>query len=312
MRKILVTAISGNVSNGILKILNHTEDNIYGCDINDYPVGMDKVENYWKSEPAVAPSYIDGLLEKCSEYGITHLIPVNESEIKVISENREKFKKNNIKVVINDTFIVNTFLNKYATFQYLNNIEGICVPKTYQYSEFHEEGKEYIVKLNHSCGSKYFEIVRSKDEAEALSLKDDEYVIQEYLKNSNEEYTVGVFSDGNKVHVITFKRKLQHGYTSFVELVQDEEIEKEAKIIAEKINLKGCINIQLRKQDGKNYIFEINPRISGTVYFRYMLGFNDVMWWLDLLDGRLDPQYVCQYRTAIGMRELSEKFVLLH
>ena len=311
MRKILVTAISGNVSNGILKILDNTEEKVYGCDINDYPVGMDKCEAYWKSKLAVDPSYIDDLLKKCDHCGITHLIPVNEKEIEVISNNIGRFEKNNIKVVMNDPYIVNTFLDKYQTVQCLKNIQDICVPQTYRYSDFIEDGKDYIVKLNHSCGSKFFKKVKSKDEINALNLKENEYVIQEYLENADEEYTVGVFSDGSKTFVITFKRKLEHGYTSFVELVKDIGIEKEARKIAEKIHLKGYMNIQLRKQNGKNYIFEINPRISGTVYFRYMLGFNDVMWWLDLLDGKFDCQYVCKYHRAIGMRELSEKFVLL-
>ena len=46
MRRILVTAISGDVANGILKILQDTEDCVYGCDIYDYPVGMDRVITY--------------------------------------------------------------------------------------------------------------------------------------------------------------------------------------------------------------------------------------------------------------------------
>ena len=77
MRKILVTAISGDVSNGILKILRETGDEIYGCDINDYPVAMDKVKQFWKSDLALSPEYIENLILKCKELGITHLIPVN-------------------------------------------------------------------------------------------------------------------------------------------------------------------------------------------------------------------------------------------
>ena len=65
MRRILVTAISGDVANGILKILSETEDEIYGCDVNDYPVGMDKTKAYWKSDYAVSNCYVNNLLKKC-------------------------------------------------------------------------------------------------------------------------------------------------------------------------------------------------------------------------------------------------------
>ena len=311
MRKILVTAIGGDVSNGILKILQDTEDELYGCDIYDYPVGMDKVKDYWKSDLAVKPEYIPNLLLKCREIGITHLIPVNEMEIKVIGEHIAEFDDQGIKVMINAPFILDTFLDKYSTYEYLSKLKNISVPKTFGYDEFKEDGKKYIVKLRQSCGSKFLETITKKAELEKFNLDKEAYIIQEYLENAQEEYTVGVFSDRDKISTIIFRRKLLHGYSSFVELVQDETIEKEAVEIAKSINLKGYINIQLRKQNEKNYIFEINPRISGTVVFRHLLGFEDVLWWLKVLDNEKVDGYKCECKTAIGMRELKEKFVIL-
>lgn len=311
MRRILVSAISGDVANGILKILKETDSVVFGCDINEYPIGMDKVSAYWKSDLAISSFYITNILEKCREYHITHFIPVNEQEIRVVNHNKKVFLDVGIKVMINAPFIIDTFLDKYRTYEHLKNLEGICVPETFRYSDFVEDGTEYVVKLNQSCGSKLFEVVRSRREIEKLGLKEEEFVIQKYLKNAEEEYTVGVFSNGEKIETIIFKRKLTHGYTSFVELVRDEKIEYEARQIAQCMELKGYINIQLRKNNGNNYIFEINPRISGTVYFRHMLEFKDVLWWLDLLDCNNDFEYKHPYKEAIGMRELSEKFVIL-
>lgn len=311
MRRILVTAISGNVSNGILKVLKETDDVVFGCDIYDYPVGMDKVVAYWKSDLAEKTVYIDNLLTKCKEYNITHLIPANEVEIKVINENIERFKNINVKVMINNSFIIETFLDKYKTYEYLSSLKGIYVPQTYTYNEFIEDGREYFIKLKKSCGSKFTKRIKSKFELENLNLCKEEYIIQEYLPNVDEEYTVGVFSDGNEIFTIAFKRKLKNGYTDFLELVHDEKIESEAIRIAKSVELKGYINIQLRKQNGRNYIFEVNPRISGTVFFRYMLDFKDVIWWLDLLDGKMGIEYRCKCEVAIGMRELTEKFVIM-
>ncbi len=311
MRKILVTAISGNVANGILKILSEKLDELYGCDIYDYPVGMDKVKYYWKSDKAVEPQYIENLVQKCSRLGITHLIPVNEEEIKVISHNIEVFHAAGIKVMINDSFVIDVFMDKYKTVQYLNKLSGIAVPETYEYEDFQEDGKKYIVKLKQSCGSKFLEIITEKKELEKFCIDKKKCVIQEYLEDA-EEYTAGVFSDGEKISTIVFKRKLTHGYSSFVELVQGDSIEKEAAIIARNIHLKGYINIQYRKYHDRNYIFEINPRISGTVVFRHMLGFEDVIWWLDVLDNHGIPDFHCRYHTAIGLRELTEKFVVLN
>lgn len=311
MRKVLVTAISGNVANGILKAISETDDMLYGCDVYKYPAGMDRVSQYWKSDFAVHENYLDNLLEQCVRHGITHLIPVNEQEIMRISENIALFEEKNIKVIINKRRILNSFMDKLETYKALKKIDGIDVPETYPYKEFQEDGRKYMVKLRKSCGSKFLKVIRSKAEIDKYNMDEEEYIIQEFLENENEEYTIGCYSNGIKTETITFKRKLEHGYTSFVELEQKKEFELLGAKIASQIGLEGSINIQLRKDGDKYKIFEINPRISGTVFFRHMLGFQDVLWWLNMVDGKTEYCYERKYHKAIGLRELSEKFLVL-
>ncbi len=307
-----MTAISGDVANGILKILQDTEDCVYGCDIYDYPVGMDRVITYWKSLPAANPAYIGHLLDKCREYQITHLIPANEAEIKAISKSADFFVDAGIKVMINSPVMIETFQDKYETILLLNRIGGeVIAPKTYLYRDFSEDGNTYIVKLKNSCGSKLLRKIKTCDEINELKVDVQDIVIQEYIEEESQEYTVGVFADGSHISTIIFKRQLKNGYTSFVELTEDEGIRRIAEKIVNEIELRGYINIQLRKHAGKNYIFEINARISGSVYFQYMLGHNIVIWWLDLLDGKADHVYENKYKKAIGIRELTEKFVIM-
>ena len=50
--------------------------------------------------------------------------------------------------------------------------------------------------------------------------------------------------------------------------------------LANLIDLNGCINIQLKILKGVPKIFEINPRLSSTVYMRHELGFNDLVYGL--------------------------------
>ena len=45
--------------------------------------------------------------------------------------------------------------------------------------------------------------------------------------------------------------------------------------IARKIGSKGPLNIQCRFVNGKLFVFEINPRYSGTTPLRSMVGFNE-------------------------------------
>lgn len=109
-------------------------------------------------------------------------------------------------------------------------------------------------------------------------------IIQQYVGSEDDEYTVGVFSDGQKVESIAFRRKLGFGgMTIKAESVQIPEIEKIASAIAKSFSLQGSVNVQLRKEGGEYYVFEINPRLSSTVRLRYKAGFKDCIWWLEML-----------------------------
>ena len=53
------------------------------------------------------------------------------------------------------------------------------------------------------------------------------------------------------------------------------EVTKVCEEISEKIGAKAAINIQCRLYKGKVYVFEINPRYSGTTSIRAMTGYNE-------------------------------------
>lgn len=311
-KTLLVTAIGGDVGHSVLKCLTKGKDKLIGTDIVQYPVGLDLVEEFFTSLPADNIAYIPQLLENCRKYRITHLIPISEPEIEMISNNMELFENENIKIVINNKEIIQYCLDKYLTSKRLRNV-GLDVPDYFKEEDFApKDGIRYIVKLRKSCGSKLLEIITTKEELEQISLNTSEpLIIQEFIDEPDNEYTVGVFCNGNEVRVITFKRKLQGGYTKFVELINDDSIKRDAIIAAKEFGLVGSFNIQLRKCNGKNYIFEINPRLSGTVHFRHLLGFKDVVWWLDTIDQVELEDYVNNYTIAIGVREMNEKFLLI-
>lgn len=304
----MVTAISGDIGNGILKIL-HEENNcrLFGCDVNELAVGMDLVEVFWKCKYADEAGYIEELLEKCKEHGITHLIPVNEREIEVIGNARECFRNIGVELVMQSEEVLQIFLDKYCTVMFLKE-HGFDVPATWlRLEDIRGKGGKYICKPRKSNGSKNIFVFH---EGETVSEeKTRNCVLQEFIE-SEEEYTVGVFCHNKNMNVIAFKRELKNGYSNKVEFVEDENIDKLACRLVQILKMEGYFNIQLRKAGGKYYIFEVNPRISGTVRFRHMLGFCDVLWWLDILDGKAIWQYKCPYRRAVGIRELNEKYLI--
>ena len=133
-------------------------------------------------------------------------------------------------------------------------------------------------------------------------------VVQEYLEGDLGEYTTGVFSNGQDVFSITFKRTLGYGGLSkIVEIKDDKNIENLARSIAQKSKLIGSINIQSRKRGDDYVVFEINPRFSSTVYFRHYFGFQDVIWWLETIM-KQNVVYHKKYIQGVGVRTSNEVF----
>lgn len=306
MRRILVTAISGDIGNGILKILQETKDEIYGCDVNQYAAGMDKVKEFFVVPFADEENYISSLMEICKKKSIQYLIPVNEREIEVISGQRDIFNQQGVSLILQSEQLLEICLDKYYCMKYLQS-NHILVPDTWLASESRNIQKRCILKPRKSNGSKNIKIIESNEDFSKED-KTETYLVQEFI-HGEKEYTVGIFSDGKKTNIISFKRKLKNGYSDLVELTECPEIIEIGQRIQQLFHMCGFINVQMKELDGRYYIFEINPRISGTVYFRHMLEYCDVLWWLDLLDRKEIPLYECKYEIAVGMRELKEKFV---
>ena len=228
-----------------------------------------------------------------------------------VAENIEQFKAKGINVLSLTAEQLNICSDKYKLPIVLNSY-GLDAPKAFTVDEFMPDGGQYIAKLRNSYGSRLTHIFESKEQLNTiLQQTTKEVVIQRYIPSPETEYTVGVFATEDEVRTMAFKRKLEGGYTQFIELADDDtQFQKMAECTAKNLKIKGCFNIQLRLHEGKYYIFEINPRISGTVFFRHRLGFQDVRWWLTYSSNELLLPYDRKYSKAFGIREFNEKIIM--
>lgn len=308
----LVTAIGGDIGSSVVRCLSKefSKERLAGCDITPYVSGYSYVGDFFLVPPyKEEKKYIDVLLYECKKRSITHILPMTEGEIKIFDKYREVFAEAGLKIMINSSNILKIAFSKYDTAKAVKRM-GLNSPKTWKCGDC-IDGIIYpvIIKPDTGCGSRDIRVVRDFQEYKTLISQASDAVVQEYIGTSEEEYTVGVFSDGKEVKEIAFRRTLGFGGMSrMVELVEDESIHFIAETVAAFFELKGALNLQMRKQKGEYYIFEINPRISSTVGFRYRLGFKDIKWWLDLLDGKTEKiVYTPEKPPVVGIRTLDEK-----
>lgn len=307
MKTLLISAIGGDIGYGTIKALKayFTDMYIIGFDIREYNVSRNLVDRFYVAPPYSNTTewinFVTSLIHLCS---VDYFWPITESEIKLVNKNKHLFECT--KVVINDDKILNIALNKKKTAYFLKE-NGLLTPETWGAKEENNEKYPIVVKENFGCGSHFVRIVKSKLELEAALAEMREPIIQEYVGDNSEEYTLTVFSDGTIINYIAFRRELGFGGMScYVELVNDEILKEMAYSMARLFNLKGSINVQMRKVDQRYFIFEINPRISSTIGFRFRLGFNDVAWWIRMLDGGSIPEYDYPSQKVYGVRSVEE------
>ena len=300
MRKILITGIGGDVACAIIRCLldGFMSDEIYGMDIKRYTPYMDNIKKALVAPRFIDDEYLPFLKDILLTNQITHFLPTTEQEILIADKERTFFRNNGIKLLINNRNIVNICTSKYRTSQFLLN-NGICCPVTYLADEYNGElGFPFIMKADKGSGGKALQIIQDEQQWEKAGKS--HMVCQELIGDADNEFTVGVFSDMHEVRSIVLKRRLGLGNMSVdIQCCDIPAISILAEKTARAFELKGCFNIQLRKQENKYYIFEINPRLSSTTGFRHKLGFQDAVWWFYAVDGVHIPEYK---NSAIGRR----------
>lgn len=310
-KRVLVTGVGGDIGFNVVKCLKDSGYalELLGCDIDPYAAGRKEVDSFFIAPRAFdEESYRKCIRGAIEEYGINYIYPTTEVEIIFFHRNREYFDKTGAAIFINNPFILNTFFDKYETVSFLKE-NGLPYPATFLIEDYNNQlNFPLLIKARRGWGHKGLLRIMDDEELEFHRKRITNAIVQAEIGVEDEEYTIGVFSDGTSVYSICFRRYLGYGSLSkFVQLVHDDEMKYLAERIARTSQLQGSINVQCRKTADGYVPFEINPRLSSTVYLRHYFGFQDVKWWLDL-EERKPIEYRPKYKQGIGVRTIGEVF----
>ncbi len=340
---VLVTGVGGSgIGSQILKALKMSslQLNIVGTDSTEKSTGIHEVHYFYKVPLANDAGYVGGILEICRLQKIQIIFPGSEPELMVFSQQRQLFLQAGIVLPINSEEVIGVCLDKYKTNLFLSE-NGFSFPKTIKISRIEDipqiDFYPVIIKPNTGgSGSNGVMIAQNKDELSVFVLFllkiSSDLVIQEYVGDSQSEYTVGVISslDGEFINSIAVHRLIENGlgnkmkvknYSCKDELGKSlvvssgisqgtvgkfETVTKQCEEIARKIKSKGPLNIQCRLVGGKVFVFEINPRYSGTTPLRAIVGFNEpeIMIRKYVVGENIEPNFA--FSEKVIMRTLKE------
>ncbi|MFN3826424.1 MAG: ATP-grasp domain-containing protein [Micavibrio sp.] len=233
---------------------------------------------------ADSPHYDSSLESIINDLKPEIFVPFSEAELSWFAANYDMISSLGTKVIINNKSVLDTFLDKRNTAQYLRGL-GVPVPKTYDPESFSAEFLPVIIKPRRSAGSKNMAVIRNNMQWEGFKLqhKQDlpEFVVQELIDVPDAEFTCALWRVGATGKQCTFRRRLQGGMTGVAHVEHSDSIVQVLENIADSIQGDFFINVQLRLRDNVPYVFEINPRFSSTVMMRHKIGFSDFIWTLN-------------------------------
>lgn len=324
MTKILITGAGSLIGQGLIRTLKFSKKKytVFGTDYFSNAIGL-----YWAKRSYILPDilkkkniekkWVRKIINIININKINYLIPGLDFEIPLFSKYKKEIeKKTNCIVFVSDSKIVETFRDKWKTIQFLKRNKfhhpKTCLPvkiKNFlKYNKF-----PLIVKPRVGSTSKNVLLVNNLSELKNAIKSVKKPIIQEYLYKKNNEFTCGVIFDQKKKKLlssIVLQRDLKHGNTKIAKLLKNNEYRKIDKFIIKitnQIKPFGPLNFQLCYYKQKPFIFEINPRFSGTTPLRNFFGLNEIDLLIDSYENKSIKKI--NLKQGIIIRYLTDHFI---
>lgn len=287
-KNVLITAIGGDIAQGIATILrdSYPDWHLFGIDVHSRHAGSLYVDKFHEAPRASDPGYEDELKAIVHRNGIDLVVPMSEAELHFLSS-RDYGLIDSAKVLMANRLALEVGADKFKTALFLGSI-GVAAPWTELAENFRPETQlPCIFKPRRGAGSKAVFRCETAQEVEFYRRRHADAIVQELLLPADQEVTCGVFrTSSGRTAVLQLLRTLTGGFTGWAQVIDHPEVHAQCTKLAESLDLRGSINIQLRITGNGPRIFEINPRFSSTVLMRHQMGFSDLVWSIQDLLGQ--------------------------
>ncbi|MCC3351455.1 HAD-IA family hydrolase [Ruminococcus albus] len=259
---------------------------IYGADIAGTAPALAYCDYTRKVVAMKDEQYINNLLDICLADSIDLLIPTIDTDLLVLSENKEKFEKIGTRVMISSPEMIRNCRDKNLTSQFFVNC-GLCAPiPVNNWMDYHAGYPAFIKPKDGSSSINTFK-VENVEELEMYAGQVEDYIVQPFV--SGIEYTIDIFCDwkGKPVSIVPRERiQVRAGEVLKTQICMDEKMIAEARELCEKFKPCGPITVQLiRDENGNDWFIEINPRFGGGAPLSMKAGARSAEAILRMLEG---------------------------
>ena len=238
---------------------------IYGTDTADTAPALVYCDYVRRVVAMKDAGYIRNLLDICKEDHINLLIPTIDTDLLVLSENKEKFEAIGTRVMISSPKMIHVCRDKSNTSQFFVNC-GLHTPIPVDNWKKYKSGYPAFIKPKDGSSSINAFKVESKEELKVYAGQIEDYIVQPFIEGK--EYTIDIFCDwdGEPISIVPRERiQVRAGEVLKTKIELDRTMIEEGRILCAAFKPCGPMTVQLiRDRNTKiDYFIEINPRYGG-------------------------------------------------
>ena len=277
---------------------------IYGADMAGTAPALAYCDYTRKVVAMKDPGYIQNLLDICKKDQIDLLIPTIDTDLLVLSENKDRFTAVGTKVMISEPEMIRICRDKNNTSRFFIDC-GLRAPMPVNDWKAYDAGYPAFIKPKDGSSSINAYKVENAEQLEVYAGQVEDYIVQPFV--SGREYTIDIFCDwrGEPVSIVPRERlQVRAGEVLKTQICKDPVMIAEAKALCKAFKPCGPMTVQLIRDDqGVDWCIEINPRYGGGAPLSMKAGARSAETILKLLDG--DPVY---YQDQIADGAIYSRF----
>lgn len=267
---------------------SNTNGKIIAVDLQDTAPALYFADEFLQIRRVTEDGYIDDLIKICKEKNISLIIPTIDTELYILSQNKEKIENDTgAKIMVSDKNVISIIRDKFKTHDFLKE-NGFKTPRVITENDIDNKNYSFplfIKPLDGSSSMNNFK-VNNEEELNFFRKYVNKPIIQEFAEG--QEYCVDIFTDfdGNPITIVPKLRvAARAGEIMKGKIVKEQRIINYMKKLVEVIKPIGEINVDCMVSENEISIIEINGRFAGGSPMSFEAGANSPLNLIRLLNG---------------------------
>ncbi len=271
-------------------------------------------DSYFKVPRLDNPEYINSLIAHCKDHQIKLVVPTIDTELLLLSKNKELLEKNSITPIIASVEFIEKCRDKRVIHEFFES-HGIAIAKEYGKSDY---TLPMFIKPIDGSRSVDTYLIKAKEDLTDYHFANEKLMFLQYLDHGEyDEFTCDLYygKDYKLKCAVPRKRiKIRDGEVNKALTMNNDLVPYIKKKLGYIEGAVGCLTAQFFKHKSRSDIYgiEINPRFGGGYPLSYLAGANFPKWIIEeyMLNKEIDDKFDCWEDNLLMIRYDDE--ILVH